>query len=164
MDDKKNYNETIKELAKFPVLEGIDHKYLAKMAELSKVRRYDKDQTIIKEGQTDNWIYFLLDGKVQVLKNNEEIATFTHQGDLFGEMRVMDGTHRSATIIAMSDTTCLAVDASLIDKMTGNDKVAFGGIMYKVFALLLAHRLRQSDAELVRLKAENAELKISASN
>lgn len=151
--------EIIAELSRFPVLEGIDPKYLAKMAELSRVRRYDPGDTIIREGDWDNWIYFLINGRVAVKKESEEVAVLSRAGDLFGEMRIMDGAIRCCSVSALEETTALAIDVSRMDKITGNDRVAFGCVMYKVFALLLAHRLRQSDDELVRLKRENEDLK-----
>lgn len=61
---------------------------------------YDPGEVLIKEAQYDNWIYFLMSGKVGIQKQGEIIAVLKRMGDLFGEIGIIDGSPRSASIVA----------------------------------------------------------------
>jgi len=61
-------------------------------------------------------------GNVSILKNGEEIDTLRHTGDIFGEMCVIDGKARSASIQAIDDVTCLATDVSFMDRLYNEDR------------------------------------------
>ena len=80
-------------------------------------------------------------------------------GDIFGEMGVIDGAARSASVIAVKKTVCLATDTSYIDRLSGNNKIAFGYILYKLFSEILANRLRLTTDELIKTKEKLTMLK-----
>jgi CRP-like cAMP-binding protein len=66
-------------------------------------------------------------------------------------MGAIDGSPRSATVYAVDNTTCLATDSFYIEKLAGQEKIAFGYIIYKIFAEILAIRLRTSNRELLKV-------------
>ena len=74
-------------------------------------------------------------------------------------MGVIDGSARSASVYAIDETVCLAIDASYIDRLSGNGKLAFCYILFRVFAECLANRLRLTDEELIKAKEEITRLR-----
>ena len=70
----------------------------------------------------------------------------------------------------MGETTCFATDASIIDKLSGHDKIAFCYILYRAFAIILVERLKtraklvNTKRELDRVKKELKKLKTKKSN
>ena len=74
-------------------------------------------------------------------------------------MGIIDNSPRSASIVAISNTICLAIDTSYSEKLKGNDKNAFNSVIYRIFAEILAERLRKMDKELLIIKNENYRLK-----
>ena len=62
----------------------------------------------------------------------------------------IDGAARSASVMASENTVCLATDTRQIQRLTGDDRLAFGYILYRVFAETLAERLRLTTQELMR--------------
>lgn len=146
--------KVINDLAKIPVFEPLKEDDLKTLLRRSKLRRYNSGEAIIEEGNVDFWMYFLVYGKVKITKNNKEISTIRRRGDVFGEMRFIDSAPRSASAYADGETVCLAVDTDYISKLTGDDKVAFGYILYRIFAEILAERLRQATRELTALKGK----------
>ncbi|OPY86416.1 MAG: DNA-binding transcriptional activator YeiL [Smithella sp. PtaU1.Bin162] len=148
--------EKLKEL---PVLHSFGTKDMNKLLTFSNVKKYFAGETIIEEGSYDNWIYFLVDGHVRIVKNGEEIDTLRRTGDIFGEMCVIDGSPRSASIEAIDDVTCLATDVSFMDSLYSEDKVAFCAVFYQMIAEVLACRLRETSTELVKIKEELQRLK-----
>ncbi|MFC1592050.1 cyclic nucleotide-binding domain-containing protein [Thermodesulfobacteriota bacterium] len=82
---------------------------------LAKIVEYDAAETIIAEGKYDNWVFWLIDGQIDVVKNNCRVATFQRVGDMFGEMGILEGDARSASVYAGVPTVCLCIDMSILD-------------------------------------------------
>jgi len=109
-----------------------------------------KGQRIIKEGATGAWIYILVHGRVEIIKDGRIITTTDRRGELIGEIGAIDGAARSASVMASENTVCLAIDTRQIQRMTGDDRLAFGYILYREFAETRAERLRLTTQELMR--------------
>ena len=151
--------ELMEKLKNVPVLHSFGNKDMNKLFSFSNVKKYFAGENIIEEGSYDNWIYFLIEGNARIVKNGEEIDTLRRTGDIFGEMCVIDGRPRSASIEAIDDVTCLATDVSFMDSLYKEDKVAFCSIFYQMIAEVLACRLRETSSELVKTREELQRLK-----
>ena len=152
-------NKLMEKLRKIPTLSNFPMEHLGGMLRLSKIRKYEPGELIIEEGKYDNWVYFLVSGRVRVVKHEVEINILDQTGEVFGEMGMLGGTARSASIYATEETVCLATDASFVDRLADNDRMAFTCVLYHIFAELLSDRLRAMDEELVKAKEENLRLK-----
>ena len=103
----------------------------------------------------DPWLYFLLSGKTQIVKDGVQIAQIDKRGEIFGEMRVISDLGRSASIYAVGRTVCLAVDTKAGERLTSQEEIdKFLLMLYRVFAEFVAMRLRLTNEELVRTKKE----------
>ncbi len=153
LDKKLEKNaEFIATIKKIPVLEPFSDEELERLIEMSKIRRYRPGECIVKEGQSETWLYFLMYGQVRIVKNGKDVAILKRRGDIFGEMGAIDSGRRSASAYAIQDTVCLATDIFYIEKLTGNEKLAFGYVLYRLIAEILARRLRQTTEALIRAK------------
>lgn len=148
----ENNNEMIQNLKSIPVLEPFEDQELNKLLEMSKIRKYRAGECIVKEGQTDTWLYFLMYGRIRISKQGKEVAVLSRKGEIFGEMGAMDSSRRSASAHAVTDTVCLATDIFYLEKLTGNDKLAFGYVFYRLMSEILSQRLRQTTAALIKAK------------
>ena len=157
-DYLKDNKEIVEKLKQIPTLKSFEDD-LGGALELSKIRKYEPGEVIIEEESYDNWIYFLLSGKVRIVKQGKELNVLSRRGDVFGEMGIIDGSPRSASVFAIDETVCLATDSSYIDRLSGNDRIAFGYILFRVFAEILASRLRLTSQDLIRAKEEIARLR-----
>lgn len=155
----KGQDALLEKFKDLPLFNNIGRTFLKNVLELSKIRKYDAGEIITHEGVYDCWIYILISGKVNVLKRLEEIACLDKVGDTFGEISIIDGESRSATIQAVEQTVCLAVDASFIDRVEPEKKTAFYAVLYRLFAEIVANRLRSTSDELAKVKEENEMLK-----
>ncbi len=152
-------SKIVQKLGSIPTLGNFKTEQLKGMLELSKIRSYEPGELIIEEKKYDSWVYFLVSGNVRVVKEGVQINVLDHPGDVFGEMGIIEGSARSASVCAVSDVVCLAADASYLDRLSDSDKIAFTCILYHLFSELLSSRLRAMDEELVKLKEENERLK-----
>ncbi len=146
----------IDDLKKMPIFAPFTQNDLQMLLNMSKLRTYNSGEAIIQEGNIDSWVYFLIYGKAKIVKKNKEITILQRKGDIFGEMRFIDSSPRSASVYAVGDVACIAVDTEYVENLTGNDRLAFGYIMYRVFSEMLANRLRSLTKELVALKGKDA--------
>ena len=152
----------VKRLNQLPHLSGFsDQELRERFLPMSKVRVFKRGDIIIKEGTLDSWIYFIISGQVKIMKHGKTISVLKRCGEVFGEMSVIDDSERSYTVLALTDTTCLAMDSSLLDKMDEQARDSFLVILYRIFAEILTERLRLANSELMRLREENARLKKS---
>ena len=158
-DYLKDNMDFVRKLGKIPTLNLFSKEELEGVLRLSKIRKYDPDEPILNEGNVDCWIYFLVSGKVKVVKQGEDLIVLERTGDVFGEMGIINASPRSASVYAVDETVCLATDASYIDRLSGNERTAFCYILYRIFAEVLANRLRLTSNELIEVKEKNKLLK-----
>jgi CRP-like cAMP-binding protein len=154
--------ENIQKLMTIPALKNFETRSLGKLLRLSKVRQYEDGERVIQEGALDPWLYFLLSGKIRISKENLDIGTIDRQGEIFGEMRIIDSLSRSASVYAVGQTICLAVDTSAKDRLSSEDSVDerldFLLLLYRIFAEYMSIRLRLTNDELIKAKKRVAAL------
>ena len=155
LEDSK---ELIARIRTIPLLRPFSERDIRGLIKLSRLVKYDPSDRIIEEGQLDNRIYFLIRGVVGVEKGGKIISRLRRVGDLFGEMGIIDGSPRSASIVAQTEAVCLVVDVSYMDRLEGDEKTAFAAVLYRVFAEILSNRLRLMDERVIRLSEENKRL------
>ncbi|MGD8290760.1 MAG: cyclic nucleotide-binding domain-containing protein [Desulfobacterales bacterium] len=152
----KDNIENIEKLLGIPALRNFETKSLQKLLRLSRIREYEDGEVIIKEGDLDPWLYILLNGKIRITKENLEINTIDKKGEIFGEMRVIDFMKRSASVVAVGKTVCLAVDTSAKNRISAQDptdeKLDFLLLLYRIFAEYMSIRLRATNEELITAK------------
>jgi CRP-like cAMP-binding protein len=85
-----------------------------------------------------------------------EINTIDKKGEIFGEMRIVDFMKRSASVVAVGKTICLAVDTSAKNRISAQDptdeKLDFLLLLYRIFAEYMSIRLRATNEELITAK------------
>jgi CRP-like cAMP-binding protein len=113
-----------------------------------KVAPFVRGEALTKQGAEAHWLYILIEGKaeVQVAVNgkSEPIASLG-KGDFFGEMGMMTGAPRRATVIAQTDMLCYRLD-----------KIAFQEIINRrpEIAEDISHVLARRRVELEAVREE----------
>ena len=97
------------ELNKLPLLEGVDEDTITRVAQVLQVRTANRGQAILHKGSVSDHLLFLLSGRLQavdITEDGREIGlSFLMAGDYFGELSVIDGLPRSATVVACEPST-----------------------------------------------------------
>lgn len=152
--------ELISRLKKIELLSHFSDTDLASFLQLAKVREYEPGETIMQEGEIDSWIYFLISGKLEISKASKIITSLQNPGDLFGEMGVISGSPRSATVrSADTKTVVLGVDSSSVDRKLREKDHSLAHTVYRMFADILSTRLRKVTEDNIKLIDENLRLK-----
>ncbi len=146
----KSNPEMLQTLKKIPTFSPFDNTELQRLLNMSKIRKYKKGEMIVQEGVFEAWLYFIMSGRVRIAKGQRELLVLGSKGDVFGEMAFIDGSARSASVHALEETVCMATDTFYAKELTGQEKIAFNYIIYRLVAEILAVRLRATSDELVR--------------
>ena len=157
-DFLRGNQRVLNDIKKFEIFEPFQDDELHHLMSMSKIRKYKAGETVFDQGSADTWLYFLVYGKVRLIKDGKPVALLQRRGDVFGEMGAIECAPRSASAVAVGETVCLATDIYYIEQLTGNDKLAFGYVIYRVFSGILADRLRVTTEELLELKGRSIKI------
>ena len=130
---------------------------------MGKVLEYEPGELIIRQGDLDCWVYFLLSGLLEIVRDGGVIGKVNKRGEVFGEMGIIDGSPRSTSVRASQKSVVLGVDASLLDRSEKANDAVFGYTLFKRFSEILAERLRALTEENTRLRKELARFKSAKS-
>ena len=83
----------------------MDRRQAEQIARLLKVRHFAKGETVIMEGSGGAAFFFIDSGEATVSCKGVQLATLG-AGDCFGELALIDGGPRSATVTAATDLVC----------------------------------------------------------
>jgi CRP/FNR family transcriptional regulator, cyclic AMP receptor protein len=114
-----------------------------------------KEQVILVEEEVGQTLFIILRGTVKITRASDEgrevIITILKAGDFFGELAILDGKGRSASVVSMEESELLTLRRSdfhhLLEKFP-----TIGLEMLRV----LADRIRKADAMIENLTLQDA--------
>lgn len=148
----------LNDIKKLPIFEPFQDEELLNLLSMSKIRQYKPGEVIFEQGSSDTWLYFLIYGKVRLVKEGKPVVLLEGRGDVFGEMGAIDCAPRSASAVAHGETVCLASDIYYIEQLSGMEKLSFGYVIFRVLASVLAGRLRTTTAQLLGLQGRSIQI------
>jgi CRP-like cAMP-binding protein len=129
------------------LLGGLSASQLEDVSGRLKAARYRQGEAIVREGEPGEEMYFLESGRVQVVRGHGAEAMVLGElgaGDLFGEMALLTGNPRSATVTALSE-----VNVWILSRADFDDVVAAYPHLALALSRLLSERLRATDARFL---------------
>lgn len=99
--DRPRTSDWIDVLARLPLFAGVGKRQLRRIASLAEVREFDSGDVVIQTGDAPDGFYLILGGRAKVAGRPR--ARMLKVGDYFGEMALLDGEPRSATIVAAGE-------------------------------------------------------------
>ena len=100
-------------LEKIGLLAALDQDHVRQLAEDTADRVYAAGEQVIRQGDPGGGMFVVMDGRVEVTASAENTPTvrvaMLEPGDYFGEMSLMTGAPRVATVTALVETRLLEV-------------------------------------------------------
>jgi CRP-like cAMP-binding protein len=93
-------------LAAVPLFDGLSKRHLKRLAGLAEVADYMAEHTIVREGEPGDAFYVVLAGQAKVTTNGK-VVNRVLPGDHFGEISLLDGDVRTATVTSETPMTLL---------------------------------------------------------
>lgn len=135
-------------LREMPIFQHLEYVELIEVLNVSRQRRFNVDEEIFSEGADGDEMFVILDGRVSIRKNGQEVITLV-QGGHFGEMALMDRNQRSAAAVAVEPTRVISVQRRpLFHLMQQNKEIAVK--LLWCFMQVLTQRLRYTTEDLER--------------
>ena len=146
-----------------PFLLGIDRDTFEKLSAIAHYHEYQPGDIIIREGEQKDEILLIEEGQVEVFKSGtkpdsekQKITTLAgsnklydlYQGDVLGEMSLIDVEPPSASVRAVTEVGIWSIDrlefnATLRENLEANNTILAN------IARILSRRLRDTTAQLV---------------
>ena len=154
--------EKVEFLSSVPIFSELNSKTLQKVSGLGSVKSYPKNSVILSEEEDGSALFVIISGKVKVSRSSKEdtskevILSILNPSDFFGEMALLDGLNRSASVIAMEDSQLFIIQRSdFLELLKEYPEVSI--------ALLqeLSQRLRVSSMKVKALSLKDAEGKVA---
>ena len=155
--DEITLRQIIEFLLQTPMFEDLSPSELTEVVPLMEVQRLAAGQTIFEEGQPGDAWYVVYRGSVGVLKQvGEEERTLTELSDraCFGEMAVLDGSPRSATVRATTAAVIIRFPRLGFSRLLDGNNVAVYKLVHQMACVLVA-RQRWTTARLAELMGES---------
>ena len=109
-------------LKKIKLLETMEDYERSQVAEAFKDAKFAEGETIIKEGDPGQNMFFLVSGEAFAQKpidgETQEVMQYK-EGDYFGELALLRNEPRAATVIAKTECTCVTMDRHSFKRMLG---------------------------------------------
>lgn len=100
-------------LSRVPLFSGISEDERRRLAEHLRHAPFTAGEVMTRQGAEAHWLYMIVDGtasvRVTVDGREREVATL-RGGEFFGEMSLLTGAPRSATVVATTNVDCYRLD------------------------------------------------------
>jgi small-conductance mechanosensitive channel/CRP-like cAMP-binding protein len=110
----RTLEQRIKVLSAVPLFAGLRETELASVAASLHLAPFMKDDVMTRQGAVAHWLYVLVSGEAEVwlepIGGERRFVATLGPGAVFGEMGMMTGAPRSATVIARGDAECYRID------------------------------------------------------
>ena len=102
-------------LRRVPILAALKEEHLDMLGKLANRRTFNPGEAIIRQGDPGAGLFVIIEGSVEVTYRERptrpEISLNTlSKGEFFGEMSLIDGYPRSATVTALEETQVVELD------------------------------------------------------
>ncbi|MBT3220519.1 MAG: cyclic nucleotide-binding domain-containing protein [Proteobacteria bacterium] len=135
----------------------LDPTELSTIVHIMQVQGLRPGQYVFRENDTGDAWYVLYEGEVEVIKDageGERVIAVLGPRTCFGEMAILDGSPRSATVRARTDATAFRFPRTEFDDLLKVGTLAAYKLVYQM-ALVLVSRQRTTTSALVGLLHED---------
>ena len=105
---KLDPDDTARALARVPLFVGCSEDEVREIAGLAHLLRFEDGAVIVPEGEEGLGFYLLMQGGARVDRGGREVNRIG-AGDFFGEIALLDGTLRTASVVADGPVICLGI-------------------------------------------------------
>ena len=136
-------------LKNIPMFAGLSDAQLEQIAKMTVRRKVPRNTAIVHAGDSTDSLFVIVSGSAKVLnrdvEGNEVILTLLSAGECFGEMGLIDGSPRSADVVASESCELLAITKpDFMMALAGNVELGLNIMKSLVLRLREANRKIES--------------------
>lgn len=147
-------------LLRVPIFSELSKETLDKIEKVGQRKKFNKGEIILLEDDAGTALFIIINGKVKVSRSSndgkEVILTILNADDFFGEMAILDGQKRSATVSAIEPSELFVIQRDdFINLLYAHPEISI------VLLQELTRRLRNADMKIKSLSLKDAEGKVA---
>jgi CRP-like cAMP-binding protein len=152
--------EDINILRNVPIFAELEEKDLLRVVKLGTRQKYKKGNIVVLEQESGAALFVIITGKVKVVRMDEDgrevILSMFGPGEFFGEMSLLDGLARSASVVATVKSELFMIHRRDFLELLNE----FPTVTISLLAEL-AMRLRKADMQIKSLSLKDAEGRVA---
>jgi CRP-like cAMP-binding protein len=98
-----------------PLFAGLNNRHLKRLEGIARTKRFPRSSTVVKRGDPGDAFYVVLEGSVAVRTGSRKSVMGV--GEFFGEMSLIDGAPRSASVVAESEVLLMVIPRNAFLKL-----------------------------------------------
>jgi len=114
-------SDILNQLQKTTIFKNVTDDVLADVAIKASTRKLGKGEVLMRKGETGDSLFMIHNGWVKIVtedsKGDELILNQCGPGETIGEMALLDGSPRSATVIALNDAEVLELKKDVFEEI-----------------------------------------------
>ncbi len=143
-----------------PIFSELPDETINRIASIGQIKEFPKDSVILMEDEDGLTMFFIIEGKVKITRSSsdgkEVILTVLGRSEFFGEMAILDGMSRSATVIALEDSKLFIIHRNdFLELLKKHPEISIPLLQE------LTSRLRAADMKIKSLSLKDAEGKVA---
>jgi small-conductance mechanosensitive channel/CRP-like cAMP-binding protein len=121
---KRELTRRLQVLDAVQLFAGLSKSEKSDVAERLQYAPFARGDIITKQGNAAHWLYILAFGEAEVLfepqRGVPQVIGKVQAGEFFGEMSLLSGNTRSATVVAKTDVECYRLDRATFQELLGS--------------------------------------------
>jgi CRP-like cAMP-binding protein len=143
-----------------PIFSELPDDAIERISKIGYVKNFDKESIILMEDEDGSAMFFIIEGKVKITRissdGKEVILSVLGKSEFFGEMAILDGLSRSATVIALEPSKLFIIHRNeFLELLTKHPEISIPLLQE------LTSRLRTADMKIKSLSLKDAERKVA---
>jgi len=142
-------------LRNVPFFNELEESELVKVVRVGVRKKYKKGSIILLESESGAALFVIISGKVKIVRTDDDgrevILSILGENDFFGEMSILDGLARSASVIAITKTELFMIHRRDFLKLLHDFPAVTIALLKE-----LTMRLRKADSQIKSLSLKDA--------
>lgn len=122
-------------LASVPLFSELPKRHLRGVARIAELKRYPSRSVVIRAGARGAVFHVIVEGRAQAVTPNGHTRTM-EWGDSFGELSLLDGAPRAATVTAAGELATLRIGRPAFLKLVNEEPTIAVGLVKGLVALV----------------------------
>ena len=128
-------------LAQVPLFADLSPRHLKRLADRMETQRFMEGSSIVRVGEEGDTFYVIVEGEANVVAPDGRVVATLDPGEFFGEISLLDGGPRTASVVAATPLTMLTLSRSAFRELIEVEpRVAVGLLKH---AAMLLRRLER---------------------
>jgi CRP/FNR family transcriptional regulator, cyclic AMP receptor protein len=136
-----DHEQAVEQLRTVPLFRGFSDEELGHVAQMTKRVEFPEGKTVANQGETGVGFHLIIEGSADVIQDGTTIGRLK-PGDYFGEISLIDGGTRSATVTTTAPTTTLSIAAWDFSRLIDHSNAMMKKLLIGLCQMLRTTRAR----------------------